>query len=244
VIFRPILLFQWCTEWAAFFLGRWVLLEVLEYCGTLSLLVAVIFYFAGARDRREQKHYQAWQVINTAQGKGGNGGRIDALQELNIDGVPLVGVDLSDAYLQGVNLPNANLLRATLDGTDLRDAVLSGADLEECSMVYGNLRRADLHDARLGESSNFKNADFNGADLSGADLDQASFAKADLRNANLDGVKNWQSIKSIQGANIFGCRNPPAGFMDWAMKNGAMQISSDEQWVAELDRATTEPSGK
>jgi hypothetical protein len=26
-----------------------------------------------AGDRKKQKHYQAWQVINTAQGKGGSG---------------------------------------------------------------------------------------------------------------------------------------------------------------------------
>jgi hypothetical protein len=102
----PVLFAEWLSEWAAWFLGRSVFLEVLEYCGTLSILVGVIFYFAGTRDRREQRHYQAWQVINTAQGKGGNGGRIDALQDLNDDGIPLVAVDLSgDAYLRNINLP-------------------------------------------------------------------------------------------------------------------------------------------
>jgi hypothetical protein len=59
----------------------------------------------------KQKHYQAWQVINSAQGKGGSGGRIDALEELHRDAVPLVGVDVSDAFLQGVDLNGANLLR-------------------------------------------------------------------------------------------------------------------------------------
>jgi hypothetical protein len=91
----PFLYLEFLSEWAAWFLGRWVFLEVLEYCGTLSILVGVIFYFAGTRDRREQRHYQAWQVINTAEGKGGNGGRIDALQDLNADGIPLGAVDLS-----------------------------------------------------------------------------------------------------------------------------------------------------
>src|SRR5580700_4936316 len=93
-IVLPFVYIEWLGSWAAWFLGRSVLLEVLEYCGTLSLLVGVIFYFAGAKDRLEQKHYQAWQVINTAQGKGGSGGRIDALQELDADGVALTGVDL------------------------------------------------------------------------------------------------------------------------------------------------------
>src|SRR5580700_9107352 len=65
-LLAPILFIEWISEWAAWFLGRSVFLEVLEYCGTLSILVGVIFYFAGTRDRREQRHYQAWQVINTA----------------------------------------------------------------------------------------------------------------------------------------------------------------------------------
>jgi hypothetical protein len=76
-------------EWIAYRLGRWAFLEVLEYSGTFSVLIAVVFYCADTGNRRKQKHYQAWQVINTAQGKGGNGGRIDALQELNADKVSL-----------------------------------------------------------------------------------------------------------------------------------------------------------
>ncbi|MBV9147923.1 MAG: hypothetical protein JO065_18545, partial [Acidobacteria bacterium] len=69
-------------EWLAFALSRWSFLEVLEYMGSLSILVAVFFYFHDAENRVKQRHYQAWQVINTAQGKGGSGGRIEALQEL------------------------------------------------------------------------------------------------------------------------------------------------------------------
>ena len=91
----------------AFYLSRWSFLEVLEYLGSFSILFAVILYFTEAGERREQKHYQAWQVINTAQGKGGNGGRIDALQELNADNISLIGVDVRDAFLQYIQLDNA-----------------------------------------------------------------------------------------------------------------------------------------
>ena len=92
---------EWLLQWTAYCLSRWAFLEVLEYLGVFSVLVAVIFYFSESGDRIKQKHYQAWQVINTAQGKGGSGGRIEALQELNMDSVPLVGVDASDAFLHG-----------------------------------------------------------------------------------------------------------------------------------------------
>src|SRR5258708_14068805 len=103
---------EWIWHWIAYFLDRWVFLEVLEYLGTFSVLIAVIFYFAESGDRKKQKHYQAWQVINTAQGQGGSGGRIEALQELNEDHVPLVGVDASGAFLPGIELPEANLRRS------------------------------------------------------------------------------------------------------------------------------------
>ncbi len=108
----------------------------------------VIFYFAGAKDRLEQKHYQAWQVINTAQGKGGSGGRIDALQDLNSDGIALVGVDLSGAFLQNLDVPKAKLRRANLSRADMRNAILCSANLEDASMFYTNLRGADLRNAR------------------------------------------------------------------------------------------------
>src|SRR5271170_3446827 len=76
---RPVMAVEWASEWTAYLLSRSSLLEVAEYAGSLSILVGVIFYFAGAKDRLEAKHYQAWQVINTANGTTGNGGRMDAL---------------------------------------------------------------------------------------------------------------------------------------------------------------------
>src|SRR5271157_1643354 len=117
----PLLAIDWVSEWMAYLLSNWSFLEVLEYLGSFSVLVAVIFYFSESGDRVKQKHYQAWQVINTAQGKGGSGGRIEALQELNADGVPLVGVDVSGAYLQGIRLSGAHLTRSNFSAADVRD---------------------------------------------------------------------------------------------------------------------------
>jgi pentapeptide repeat protein len=61
-------------------------------------------------------------VVNTAQGKGGNGGRIDALQDLARNGVSLSGVRLEDAWLEGIQLEGASLPRASL-----RNAQILGA---------------------------------------------------------------------------------------------------------------------
>jgi hypothetical protein len=190
---------EWVLQWSAYYLSRWALLEVLEYLSVLSVLFAVIFYFAESGDRQKQKHYQAWQVINTAQGKGGSGGRIEALQELNLDGVPLVGVDAAGAFLQGIQLQHANLLRANLEAADLRDSNLHAVDLR-----YANLK-----------SANFREANLSGANLEGADL-----SDADLVDADLSGIQ-WKNIRNIENADIHGIRNAPEGFAAWAIQHQA-----------------------
>jgi hypothetical protein len=121
----PLWAFEWFCEWIAYVLSNWSFLEVLEYLSSFGVLIAVIFYFGESGDRLKQKHYQAWQVINTAQGKGGNGGRIEALQELNADGISLVGVDVSGAFLQSIRLPRASLARSNFSSADLRDSDLT-----------------------------------------------------------------------------------------------------------------------
>src|SRR5258708_32417299 len=87
----PLWAFEWFWEWIAYLLGNWSFLEVVEYLGRFGVLIAVGFYFAESGNRLKQKHYQAWQVINTTQGKGGNGGRNEAPPELYARRPPLGG---------------------------------------------------------------------------------------------------------------------------------------------------------
>jgi len=216
----PFFALEWVWEWAAFVLSNWTFIEVLEYLETFSVLVAVIFYFAESGDRVKQRHYQARQVINTAQGKGGSGGRIEALQELNADRVPLVGVDVSSAFLQGLNLKNANLLRSDFSSTDLRDSNLAGVDLTFSDLNSANLRGAALDHAKCIQAD-LRNGDLDTSSLVGADLTGAALDDADLRSADLKDIQ-WQRIKSIKGANIAAVKNPPQGFIDWAIRNGAV----------------------
>ena len=69
-------------------------------------------------------------------------------------------------------------------------------------------------------NADLENADLVGANLAGSDLTGASLKNADLRNINISGI-NWRKILSIQGANIYGVRNPPDGFLPWAIEHGA-----------------------
>lgn len=215
---------EWCCEWLAYFLNNWAFLEVLEYASTFGVLIAVISYFAESGDRLKQKHYQAWQVINSAQGKGGAGGRIEALQELNADRVPLVGVDLSGAFLQGVRLPRASLVRSNFTGSDVRDGDFEAADLADSELKSSNFRMADLRHSSL-RGADWGDADLSGADLTEADLSGANFVNADLSGADLSRAK-WKGVGSLQKANIQGIRNAPEGFVAWALSHGATQIGS------------------
>jgi hypothetical protein len=217
---RPFIAIEWVSEWGAFLLSNWTFLEVLEYLGSFSVLVAVIFYFSESGDRVKQRHYQAWQVINTAQGKGGSGGRIEALQELNEDKVLLVGVDVSSAFLQGIRLHRADLLRANFSAADLRSSDLSNCNFTLANLSSANFRGAILDRSRFSEA-NLRNADLNGASLIDADLSGAILDDADLRSADLANVQ-WRNIKSAARTNIAGVRNASPGFVDWALKNGAV----------------------
>jgi hypothetical protein len=151
-------------------------------------------------------NYQAWQVINSAQGKGGSGGRIEGLAALLRNGVSLAGICLDDAWLEGIELPRATLTRASLQRT--------------------NLARANLAEANL-EGANFHAADLLAANLTGASLNKADFtgarlSAANLEGADLNGVTGWAEIASISHASIEGVRRPPEGFVAWARRNGAV----------------------
>jgi uncharacterized protein YjbI with pentapeptide repeats len=91
------------------------------------------------------------------------------------------------------------------------------------------LQRADLGNANLQDSDLF------GADLRQADLTGAHFAKADLRYTDLRDAK-WQGIDDVKLANVFGVRNAPPGFLEWAAKKGAVSTESDAEWLAMQER--------
>jgi uncharacterized protein YjbI with pentapeptide repeats len=145
-------------------------------------------------------------VINSAQGKGGSGGRVDALQELVQADVSLAGVKLDGAWLEQVVLEGAMLREASFDGANLAGARLGAATLEGASLVRVQLVGADLR----------------GASLRGAMLREAQLSTADLRGADLQELQGWQAIASITYANIEGVRNAPPGFREWALSRGAL----------------------
>ena len=98
----------------------------------------------------------------------------------------------------------------------LDDAEFFGANLKEALLIEANLKAAVLSKANLCR-----------ADLSGADLSKAYLSCADLCHAKLDGIRNWKAIECLKRANIFGVRDAPDGFVEWAIETkGAVAIES------------------
>ncbi|WP_263350160.1 pentapeptide repeat-containing protein [Acidicapsa acidisoli] len=228
---------NWWLAWVSWALSHWALLDVLDHLGTFSVLIAVVFYFADSGNRVKQKHYQAWQVINTAQGKGGSGGRIEALQELNADHVSLTGVDAGGAFLRGIQLEHAHLERCDLHAADLRSGDLKFARLPDSNLQGANFRQADLSGADL-RSAELQDSDLNQANLDNADLAGTDLSRADLRLANVNNFA-WKDIQSMQLANVYGIRNASAEFLAFAQKHGAVSLESDEDWNVLLRKAAS-----
>ena len=221
-------------EWLARWLNNSALVSILGKLTALSILWVAIQYVFNADERRRQRHYQAWQVINSATAIRGSGGRIDALQELNHDHVNLAGIDLSESWLRGIHLPHAELAGALLDTTDLDSAYLAHANLDRAQLQRASLRLAILDDANLHivnahhslfvrtclrraimDRALFTGAQFVAAVLDGADLrfailqaadfDFASLKNADLGQADVAGA--WFRFADLEGARLAFLRN-------------------------------------
>lgn len=171
------------------------LLFEIENIEHLIAIITLIVFTWDVPSQRKRTNLEAWQVINSAQGQGGSGGRVKALEYLNKQQESMAGLTAFDADLTGVNLRKADLFRANLRNTCLNNSDLKGSDLREAKLNDSRLRnanlrkadlsRADLENAKL-ESADLSNTKLNAANLSYADLIDAKLENADLSNANLN----------------------------------------------------------
>ena len=163
-----------------------ILETIFDNLESIALGSAGIIFLLEAKDRQKRDHYEAWQVINLAQGQPGSGGRIQALQDLNRDGVDLKGVDVSMADLSGIDLRGANLKHANFSYTQLDSANLEGACLDNANFESANIFGANLRDAIL-YNTRLENANLSEADLEDAHLFNVSLSGAYLWKTNLKG---------------------------------------------------------
>jgi len=84
-----------------------------------------------------------------------------------------------------------------------------------------------------------KDADLSGANLAETDLGETDLSRADLRDTDLSRAK-WKEIRGIKLANVYGVRNAPDGFIDWALSQGAVAIQTDDDWYVKLNKEPAE----
>lgn len=184
-----------------------VIRVLFENAESIAIVAAVILYFKEIPDRKTQKQYEAWQVIDNASAAGvaTSYARFKALEDLNSDGVSLSGIDIPNANLQGINLEQANLSKADLSGADLTGANLNGADLSNANLSGANLFYAVFSDALLIDANlsntSLSSADLTNADLTGANLSCSTLVFADLTGADLTGANFSQSDLMLTNLN-------------------------------------------
>lgn len=195
-----------------------------------AVVIGLINFLGSRRETRlaERKAtaYRAWQTINSAQGKPGNGGRLEALLDLarhrevldgvNLDGAWLSGIDLSGASLfeakfrpiEGVavalvraQLRRANLMKAQLPQAKMFGASLQGAKLNSANLEGANLRETRLDGANLSRAQ-LTEADLLGASLRGANVGEANLTGACLRWSRLEGANFSKAV--FRGADLIG----------------------------------------
>jgi hypothetical protein len=194
-----------------------------KFCQVVIFLFGAYQFWANRRERLAadkigeaqatlDSNLQAWQVVNSAQGKGGSGGRLEALGVLVRNGQSLAGVNLDGAWLEGVDLRGAMLAHASLRNVNLQGARLDGANLKNAVLDGANLTAVQ-----------FTSAVLQGASVAGTRLSAANFREADLAE-----LRGWQEIQSITYAQLHGVLRAPPGFRQWARDHGAEDAKTDE----------------
>lgn len=156
----------------------------------------------------------------------------------NLTGTILHQANMSDVLafqtrLNGADLSGAMLRRARIDESELKGADLSQADAREAGFFESDLSGANLKNCDLSK------ADFVLANLSDAQIAGANFRGANLWGATITGWTGWESIVSIECANIKGIVGPES-FRKWALANGAVEFGEfrepESNWVTIRDQ--------
>jgi uncharacterized protein YjbI with pentapeptide repeats len=177
--------------------SQWIrfTVQVAEYFGKLSIFGAAVVWLYQAPDREKERHYKAWEIINTAGGKVA-GGRIAALRDLNDGGERLQKFIAKDAYLRGVVLLGADLEDANFDNARLDDGVFNCRPTGILTATWTSVKyRLGIIPDLPGTCTRLINASFRDASLvaanfDGAILNNVDFAPTDLKRpkGSLDGA--------------------------------------------------------
>lgn len=193
----------------------------LRRASELSILLGVLVYVGSEKNRREAEVLNAWQVLTSAYGQSGNGGRIEALEFLNASpganwrgrapwicsrffefcrwpSKSLNGINLSSEAFSGIGMNNQ---QETIINDGEKRVYLASVALPKASLMYANFEGANLSSANL-EASDLWRANLNRSILISANLESADLLGASLKGANLE--KAMLRGADLGGANFTG----------------------------------------
>ncbi len=210
--------------------SRWTFLDVLEYLEGFSVLIAVIFYFSESGDRLKQKHYQAWQVINTAQGKAATAGASKRSRNSTTMAF-LWWASMSPAhFFRTLHLEHAPLAAfASFSDADLRDSDFAIPPISPTPNLRSANFRAEPSAQRSVSTRRSCKMPIHPTQTSVAPISPAqTLNDADLTNANLSNFTLAQRSATLKNANLFGVKNSsPEDFIAWAKQRGAIQTATN-----------------
>ncbi|NEP79561.1 MAG: hypothetical protein F6K39_16145 [Okeania sp. SIO3B3] len=181
-----------------YLLKNFVIFEIIGLLANITLILSLVSWLTGFQERKEEKHFSAWSIIN--EGQGDKSGVVKtAVERLNQEGFSLSGLQLNKT-----NLHDANLIGARLFQANLSEAILSRNKLAKANLVLANLSKvffigADLSEAYL-NGANLSQANMIGTKFTKANLGGANLSEADLDLVNLDGA-------NLRGAYFFNAKN-------------------------------------
>ena len=129
------------------------------------------------------------------------------------------GINLTGANLQGVNISQIDFSKSVLHDVNFQSSHLFSSSFIEVPLDWADFSNANL-----------RNVNFSGASLLGSNL----------TNAFLEGII-WDENTTVFMANIHGIKRPPKGFVDWALRNGAVDEPNQGKWMAKRSKLKTEP---
>ncbi len=181
-----------------YLLTNFAILNVVGLLTNVTLIVSLVTWFADRQERKEEKHFSAWSIIN--EGQGDKSGVVKtAVEQLNKEGFSLSGLQLNKTNLHDANLSGARLFQANFS-----EAILSRVKLTKANLVSANLSKvffigADLNEAYL-NGANLSKANMIGIKFIKANLGGVNFSEANFDSANLDGA-------NLRGAYLFNAKN-------------------------------------
>lgn len=167
-------------------IGR--LINILSKLSWISFVGIAVSLFLQLGEMWEHEEYLGWTIAARSQGEPVNGGRLFALETLQLMGSDLSGLNLQLAVLPHLDLEGGNLIYANFAEANLFNSNLSRSDLSYANLSQANLLEADLRYSSF-EHANLSHSRLNQVDFSGSSLYRTDLSYSNLSRANLEQSK-------------------------------------------------------